>query len=98
MAKKIKIPKKKTKEKLHLFDYNDTFSAGAVNAAHIEFFSNNRALVERCKGVYEYTDTLIKLNLGGMSGIFVGKNLKILSLEGKNLVITGEIEGLSFLD
>jgi len=38
------------------------------------------------------------LNLGGKSGIFIGKNLKISSLEGKNLVITGEIETINFLD
>ena len=98
MAKKIKLPKQKTKEKLHLFDYNDTPTLDEVKSAHIELFSNQRALVERCKGVFEYNDTLIKLNLGGKSGIFIGKNLKISSLEGKNLVITGEIETINFLD
>lgn len=98
MAKKIKLPKKKTKEKLHFFDYNDTPSLGEIKSTHIELFSNKRALVERCKGVFEYNDTLVKLNLGGKSGIFIGKNLKITSLEGKNLVITGEIETINFLD
>ena len=98
MAKKIKLPKQKTKEKLHLFDYNDAPTLDEVKSAHIELFSNQRALVERCKGVFEYNDTLIKLNLGGKSGIFIGKNLKISSLEGKNLVITGEIETINFLD
>lgn len=98
MAKKVKLPKHKAKEKLHFFDYNDTPSLSEVKTAHIELFSNKRALVERCKGVFEYNETFIKLNLGGKSGIFTGKNLKISSLEGKNLVITGEIETINFLD
>ncbi len=98
MAKQIKLPKQKIKVTLHLFDYNDTPTLDEVKSAHIELFSNQRALVERCKGVFEYNDTLIKLNLGGKSGIFIGKNLKISSLEGRNLVITGEIETINFLD
>ena len=98
MAKKIKLPKQKTKEKLHFFFYYYTQSLGEIKSTHIELFSNKRALVERCKGVFEYNDTLVKLNLGGKSGIFIGKNLKITSLEGKNLVITGEIETINFLD
>ena len=98
MAKKIKIPKKKHKEKIHLFDYNDGKTIGGAKEARIEIFSNKSALIERCRGIYEYSDTFIKLNLGGVSGIFVGKNLKISSLEDKNLMICGDIEAVNFVD
>ncbi len=98
MAKKIKIPKQKNKEKIHLFDYNDAKIVGGATNARIELFLNKGALVERCRCIYEYSDTFIKLNLGGVNGVFVGKNLRISSLEEKNLMICGDIEAVNFID
>lgn len=98
MAKRIKIPKETKKEKIHLFDYYDVLGMGSMSSARIEFFSNEKVIVEKCRCVSEYTDTLIRLNLGEKNAILMGENLKINSLEGKNIVITGVVNTLEFTE
>ena len=46
MAKRIKIPKETKKEKIHLFDYYDVLGMGSMSSARIEFFSNEKVIVE----------------------------------------------------
>lgn len=96
MAKKIKLPKNKRKEKISLFDFGDILDAG-TKQPHVELFSNKKALVENCRGINEYSDFLISLNIGEKSLLFLGKGLQISSLESKNVVITGEIETINFI-
>ena len=90
MPKKIRINKGLKKEKIKLFSFNDE-NFKATKGVHIELFSNEYVYVENCLGIYEYSDTVIKLNIGSGGITFLGENMEIKVLEGKNITISGTI-------
>ena len=61
------------------------------NCSHIEIVSNCCAMVDGCKSVMEYDDTVIKLNLGKNSVKFTGCDLTIKSLSLEQAMIEGTI-------
>lgn len=64
----------------------------------INFLSNEEVLIEDNKGILEYNDKNIKINIGNnIIANFKGRNLKIKSLSQKNLTITGFIISMDFL-
>lgn len=64
----------------------------------IDFLSNKEVLVQDSKGILDYNDKNIKINIGqNIIASFEGRNLKIKSLSQKNLIITGFIISLEFL-
>lgn len=64
----------------------------------IDFSGNREVVVEDCKGIIEYDDKTIMLNIGcNIIAKFCGRNLSIKSLTDKNLVIEGFIISLEFL-
>ncbi|MDR1564389.1 MAG: YabP/YqfC family sporulation protein [Oscillospiraceae bacterium] len=67
------------------------------NTARIEFSGNREVIVEGCKGILEYDDTTIRLNLGRESVRFLGKGLSIGAMSGKIAVIEGYINSMEFL-
>ena len=66
------------------------------NGAHIELFSNKEAVVDGIKGVLEYTDCYIKLNIGRGTVEFFGANLELSSLDINGLTIGGNISKIEF--
>ncbi len=64
--------------------------------AHIELFSNREALIEGIKGVIEYNDCFIKLNIGRGTVEFWGNNMEISSLDCGELAINGKITKIEF--
>lgn len=66
------------------------------NCSRIELISNCCALVDGCKSVLEYDDSVIKLNLGKNSITFHGSNLEIRSLSLEQAVIDGFIAAVDF--
>lgn len=69
----------------------------AIKGVHIELFSNREAFLDGIKGVMEYNDCYIKLNVGRGTMDFFGSNLEISSLECGEIVIDGKIEKIEFL-
>lgn len=67
-----------------------------TNCSHIEIISNCCALVEGCKGILEYDDTVIKLDLGKNSVSFGGSSLTIKSLSLEQAVVEGFIVSIEF--
>ncbi|MBP0979077.1 MAG: hypothetical protein J6C55_00295 [Oscillospiraceae bacterium] len=64
----------------------------------IDFLSNQEVLIQDSKGILEYNDQNIKINIGNnIIANFKGRNLKIKSLSQKNLIITGFIISMNFL-
>lgn len=61
-------------------------------AMHIEFNSEHEAVIERCGGVLEYTDTVIRLICGKNTIKFTGYNLAISVLTRTGAVVRGNIE------
>lgn len=66
------------------------------NCGYMEIVSNTCALVDGCKGVLEYDDSLIKLNLGKKSVCFRGNSLTIKSLAMEQAMVEGFIVSVEF--
>lgn len=65
--------------------------------AHIEIDGGREAVVDGCKGVLEYEECLIRLNIGSGQVKFTGQKLLIRSLTANQAQIEGCIESISFL-
>jgi sporulation protein YqfC len=64
---------------------------------NIELAGNRQAVVEGCKGVLEYNEDVIKLNLGKSVVRFVGSGLSMNSYRFEQAVISGNILSVEFL-
>ena len=97
MAKKLKLKKPKRVKEVKFFVFKDRLTSFDLSVGtHIEIFSNKKAFVENCMGVYEYCETTIKINTGKGSVIFSGEQLEISALQGKNLNVDGKITSIEF--
>lgn len=63
----------------------------------IEMLGNREMIVDGCKGVVEYNETLIKLSLGESVLSLSGDNLIIKSFDSSVAVISGQICDISFV-
>lgn len=63
----------------------------------IEMLGNREMIVDGCKGVVEYNETLIKLSLGENVLSLSGDNLIIKSFDSSVAVISGQICDISFV-
>ncbi len=63
----------------------------------IELAGNRQAVVGGCKGVLEYDEGVIKLNLGKSIVRFVGNDLAINTFQYEQVVISGSILTVDFL-
>ena len=66
------------------------------NCGYIEIVSNHCALVDGCKGILEYDDSLIKLSLGKKTVSFQGNSLSIKSLSMEQAMVEGFIFCVEF--
>ena len=62
----------------------------------VEVFSNKEAIIEGCKGIMEYNEEYIKLNIGCGSIVFTGKGLFAYSYFCETLVIKGRINNIEY--
>ncbi len=67
-----------------------------ANVTQIQVQGNTYAEVERCKGILEYDENTIKLQVVGMNVRFTGVNLTAQCMNNENAIITGDIFGISF--
>ena len=63
---------------------------------HLEMFGNFQAIIDGCKGILEYDEEKIKLNLGKTTIRFCGSNLSIKSLTFEEAIIIGTIISVDF--
>ncbi|MCD7827060.1 MAG: YabP/YqfC family sporulation protein [Clostridiales bacterium] len=69
----------------------------AVSSVYrIEFRGNEDVTVEGCKGIVEYDNSVISLNLGSVVARFRGSDLEISSFFEEQAVIRGVIIQLEF--
>ena len=64
--------------------------------SHIEIIGTKDALIENHKGILEYGDTTLSLNLGTKILTLEGENLKISSMDERGLRLHGEIISVKF--
>ncbi len=62
----------------------------------IELTGNREAVVDDCRGIIEYYENRIKINLGKGAVTFLGSNLHIGSMSENSAVITGSIQTIEF--
>lgn len=68
----------------------------ARGTAFIELSGNYEAIIEGCKGVLEYSDDAIRLNLGKNEVRFFGTELVIKSFFNEQVIIQGNILTIDF--
>ncbi len=100
MIKKIKIGLKRKTDKIKFF--TDSFdknniSSNDINLSQLHFNGNKSVLIDGYKSVIEYTDSIIKINLGKAQITFSGSNLQIISMQDNEITISGKIGGVEFL-
>ena len=72
--------------------------AGAVSVLpRMEFCGNREVTIDGSKGVLEYDENLIRINMGKMVACFFGRNLNIKCFNLESLVIEGYITTIEFL-
>lgn len=64
--------------------------------AYIELSGNNEAIIEGCKGVLEYSDDSIHLNIGKNGVRFSGTDLVIKTYFNEQVIIEGYILTIDF--
>ena len=70
--------------------------AAVSGCAKIEMMGNREATVDGCRGVAEYSDTVIKLNISGGSVSFSGDGLEITCLYRSEATVRGNIRSVEF--
>ena len=63
---------------------------------HIELNGNTEAIVDGCRGVVEYDESIIRLNTGKLIVRFSGTCLSIRTLSMNQAVVCGCIESIDF--
>ena len=63
---------------------------------YMEMLGNKEAVIDGCKGILDYSDDKIKLNLGNKTICFLGSNMCIKALSDEQAVITGTICSIEF--
>ena len=58
--------------------------------------SNKEVVVDSCKGILEYSDSLIRFNCGSLVVKICGENLELSSLTPEQAVVRGLIVTLEF--
>ncbi len=97
MAKKFTFPSEKPKEKWQIFRHLDgAMEAGGFSGPHFELFGNRELLLEGCLGVFEYSDTYLKLRISHGSVIICGKGFDIVLFEDALIRIKGEFSSIEF--
>lgn len=100
MIKKIKTGIKRKTDKIKFFTNSidkDNISPNDINLSQLHFNGNKYVLIDGYKSVIEYTDLIIKINLGKAEVILSGNNLQIISMQDNEITISGKIGGVEFL-
>ena len=62
----------------------------------IELISNREALIEGCKGIVEYNDTLATVNCKSILVTFEGFNISLKNLTGDIFSVSGNFTNITF--
>ena len=82
------------KKERNLFtrSFTDMFSENP----NIEISSNTYAIIEGSRGVMEYSDKIIRINLGSFSVAFIGRGLSLKCISPTSLEIEGFFTDIEF--
>lgn len=63
---------------------------------NIEITDNTQAIVEGCRGVVEYSSSVIRVNLGDYTVAFVGRGMNLKCISPTSLVVEGFFLNIEF--
>lgn len=63
---------------------------------HIEFDSNEQAVIEGCRGIVEYNVNIVRINCETLIVKFTGYDLSIEALSAGRICVNGKIVSLEF--
>ena len=97
LAKKLRIERTDKKRSWHLFRYNDSIlDTDIISGTQIQISGNSRINIEGCYGVFEYTDTYLKLKLEKGSLILCGSGFDIVFYEERQMTVKGKLSSVEF--
>ena len=70
--------------------------ANDLSSPHIELDSNRQIVIEGCKGIVEYDETITKLNCGNIILKICGSCLCLNNLSNGLVIVTGDIFSVEF--
>ena len=65
-------------------------------AARLEFSANREAVIEGCKGILEYSDTVVRLSVDRMVVRLRGRDLELKSMSSSTVAVRGIIASVDF--
>ena len=84
------MARKKKERKLQIPDLH-------LNEAKIEMLGNREIIIDGCKGVIDYDENTIKLNIGDLALCLVGTDMVIESFDSGVAIIRGRFAEISFV-
>ncbi len=93
MRKNRKEPTEKSKEK---YSFGYTLRDVFCEKPNIEITDNTLATVEGSRGVLEYSESVIRINLGSYIVAFCGRGLNLKCISPSALVIEGVFSNIEF--
>ncbi len=89
---------KKENSKLNKIINPDKMPFGTMpNSSHFEINSNREVIVEGSKGILQYDENIIRVNMGNMIVSFSGRKLSLKCLSTDSLIVVGFITSIEFI-
>lgn len=95
MGKKLKIEKNKKIEKWKIFGIAKE-EKDLTLSPNIEMLGNREIIIDGCEGVFEYSESYIKIKIKKGVLILYGSDLNIVCFENSFISLKGKIETLEF--
>lgn len=71
--------------------------AGTIGGgAHIELHANREAVIDGCRGIIDYSEDAVRMNVGSGSVTFFGRNLMLKNLTDREAILAGHIQRIEF--
>ena len=92
--------KKKAQQDKEVAKQKALFSKNVMNMfsqkPNIEISSNTWAVIEGSKGVMEYSDKIIRINLGDFTVAFIGRDMSLKCISPTSMEIEGFFTNIEF--
>ncbi len=97
MSKKIRLGRKSTKKKINYFFKTVDLDENIIqNNSQIILYGNTQAVIDGCYGIIEYSDSLVKINIGNKVLVFSGVDFNISDYTCSSITVRGNILNISF--
>lgn len=97
MSKRIKLGKLSGKNKLDLLGKTVDFPSDPFGrTAHITLLGEKEAVIDGCYGIVEYSECLIKINIGNKLLCISGCNFDISDYSATAMTVRGVIKSIEF--